>query len=78
MSRILRLPEIMEITGYRRSTIYLYISQGIFPRPVKIGRRAVGWPISEVLSVMQARIEGKGDTEVINLVKKMGVARHAS
>lgn len=42
-NRILRLPSVKTRTGLSRSTIYLKISQGTFPRPVSLGARAVGW-----------------------------------
>lgn len=45
---ILRLPEVMKRTGLSRSTIYVYIEKGLFPKPIKIGLRAVGWYASEV------------------------------
>ena len=47
-NRILRLPEVMTRTGLSRSTIYLRISQGTFPKPVSLGTRAVGWVESEI------------------------------
>lgn len=47
-SRIIRLPEVIEITGLSRSSIYSYISQGNFPASVQIGSRAVGWLETEV------------------------------
>ena len=34
----------MELTGLSRSSIYLALSKEEFPQPVKIGRRAIGWP----------------------------------
>jgi prophage regulatory protein len=40
---ILRLPTVKTRTRLSRSTIYLRISQGTFPRPVHLGGRAVGW-----------------------------------
>ena len=40
---ILRLPAVKDRTGLSRSTIYLRISQGKFPKPVSLGGRAVGW-----------------------------------
>jgi prophage regulatory protein len=40
---ILRLPAVKTRTGLSRSTIYLRVSQGTFPRPVSLGGRAVGW-----------------------------------
>lgn len=44
--RILRRPEVQTRIGLSRSTIYEGIAQGQFPRPIRIGRRAVGWPES--------------------------------
>lgn len=48
MDRILRLNEVLEITGLRKSTLYRYMAQDQFPRPLKLhtktgSRGAVGW-----------------------------------
>jgi prophage regulatory protein len=48
VNRIVRLPEVKRLTGLSRSTIYLRISIGSFPRPVSLGGRAVGWLEAEV------------------------------
>jgi len=49
MQSILRLPAVKGLTGLSRSTIYLRISQGLFPEPVKLGGgRAVGWIKEEI------------------------------
>lgn len=40
---IIRLPEVMRITGRSRSAIYSDICAGRFPSQVHIGRRSVGW-----------------------------------
>ncbi len=45
---ILRLPAVKARTGLSRSSVYLKISQGIFPKPISLGVRAVGWLESEV------------------------------
>ncbi len=48
---ILRLPQVSACTGLSRSSIYLRIAQGIFPRPVSLGgtlTRAVGWRQTEI------------------------------
>ena len=45
---ILRLPAVLHHTGLSRSSIYLKVNQGIFPRPVKLGKRSIGWMQSEV------------------------------
>ncbi len=40
---ILRLGDVMKRTGLSRSSIYAYIDKKTFPKPFKIGERAVGW-----------------------------------
>ena len=45
---ILRLPTVKAITGLSRSTIYLRMSEGSFPRQVNLGSRAVGRMASEI------------------------------
>src|SRR4029453_13993108 len=57
MHTILRLPDVKRRTGLSRSTIYLRIMQGTFPKPVSLGGRAVGWLEAEVQQWLQRRIE---------------------
>ncbi len=45
---IVRLPAVMAQVGLSRSTIYLRISEGKFPKPISLGGRAVGWVESDV------------------------------
>ncbi len=54
--RFLRLPEVMERTGLSRSTIYVRLAEGRFPRPVALGGRAVGWIEAEVDEWVRERI----------------------
>jgi prophage regulatory protein len=53
---ILRRKQVERRTGLSRSTIYLRIQEGTFPRPVNLGARAVGWLESEIESWLAARI----------------------
>ena len=53
---ILRLPNVKAITGLSRSTIYLRMSEGAFPKHISLGSRAVGWLKSEVNAWMEERI----------------------
>jgi len=46
--RLIRLKEVMECTGLARATVYKYIKNGIFPKSVSLGDRAVAWVESEV------------------------------
>ncbi len=55
--RFLRLPEVMARTGLSRSTIYVRLDEGRFPRPVSLGGRAVGWIEAEVDEWIRERIK---------------------
>ena len=61
--RIIRLKEVIDSTGLARSTIYKYIAEGTFPKPVSLGDRCVGWVDSEVHDWILARIEERDLTE---------------
>jgi prophage regulatory protein len=74
---ILRLPAVLSDTGLSRSTIYLRIAHGVFTRPVSLGARAVGWPAYEVTAINAARIAGKTDAQMRELVRELEMARKA-
>ena len=72
---ILRMPDVKIESGLSRSTIYLRVSQGLWTKPVSLGARAVGWPSDEVAALNAARIAGKKDDEIRDLVEKLEAAR---
>lgn len=57
MQKILRLPSVKARTGLSRSTIYQRVAEGNFPKPVNLGKRAVGWLESEVDQHLAGLIE---------------------
>lgn len=57
MTKILKLPAIIERTGLSRSSIYSYISNNRFPAPIKLGERSVGWIESSVDQWITDRID---------------------
>lgn len=59
---ILRLPAVKARTGLSRSTIYLRIAEGSFPKPVSLGGRAVGWIEAEVNDWLKQQIETSRQT----------------
>ena len=65
--RIIRLKEVINSTGLARSTIYKYIGEGSFPRPVSLGDRCVAWVESEVHDWILARIEARDLTETVDV-----------
>ena len=56
-TRLIRLPEVLERTGYGKAWIYRLIRESRFPAPVKIGVRAVAFVESEVDEWIQSVIE---------------------
>ena len=48
INSILRRKQVESRTGLSRSTIYLRIKEGSFPKPISLGARAVGWLESEI------------------------------
>jgi len=69
---ILRLPAVKTRTGLSRSTIYLRVSQGTFPRPVSLGGRAVGWLEAEVQEWLQRQIEASRKAAARALIAQLG------
>ena len=56
---ILRRKQVQDRTGLSRSTIYLRIQQGTFPRPISLGPRAVGWLENEIEAWLTSLIEDR-------------------
>lgn len=56
--KLLRRHQLEANLGISRSTIYQMMASGEFPKPLKIGRRAVGWRVEDIekwLEEMQER-----------------------
>lgn len=73
---ILRMPAVKAETGHRsHASIYTAIKAGLFTTPVQIGQRSVGWPSEEVAAINAARIAGKSETEIKELVNRLHAKR---
>jgi prophage regulatory protein len=55
MSSYLRRSAVCERYGIARSTIYAWMNDGLFPRPVKLGPRMVAWSLEELEAWEQKR-----------------------
>ena len=62
IKKIYRLPEVMDMTGLSRSSIYLRVSTNEFPKPVKIGRRAIGWPEDSIIAWQAKMMEAQDES----------------
>ena len=53
--QLFRLIQVLRLLGLSKSTLYQFIQAGYFPRPVRIGRRAVAWRARDVYAWIEAR-----------------------
>lgn len=74
---ILRRKQVQTLSGYSRSTLYSRMADGLWPKPVHLGPRAVGWPAREVQALNEARIAGLSDSAIRDLVQQLEIARRS-
>jgi prophage regulatory protein len=53
--KLQRRTEVLERTGLSNSTMYYFINEGTFPKPVKLGKRTVAWKKSEIDEWIESR-----------------------
>ena len=53
--KILRRTQVEERIGLSRSTLYSMIAEGTFPKPIRIGKRAVGWTESSLTAWLTSK-----------------------
>ncbi len=61
-SQILRGPEVDKEYGVSKTARYELIKQGVFPKPIKLGPRSVGWLRSELDAWVEARVAERDET----------------
>lgn len=54
--RLLRMPQVLERVGLKKTVVYDRIKAGTFPKPVKLGS-ASAWPESEIDAWITEQIE---------------------
>ena len=75
MTKLWRLPIVLDAVGIKGALLYRLISEGRFVRPVKISDRASAWPSTEVQSIIDLKIRGGSDDELKRLVRQLHAAR---
>ena len=71
MNTFLRFQKVMEVMAMSRSTLYLRVKQGLLPPPIKLGERCTVWPEHEISAINGARIAGKSNDEIRELVTQL-------
>ena len=59
--RLLTRREVEVRAGLSRSSLYRLMRQGLFPEPIRVGVRAVRWPLSEIEAWIASRLRASGD-----------------
>ena len=54
-SRILRIGDVLRLTGVCRTTIWRWSRTGKFPAPIRLGSRHIGWRAEEVEEWVDSR-----------------------
>ena len=62
IKKMYRLPEVMDMTGLSRSSIFLRVSTDEFPKPVKVGRRVIGWPEESIIAWQAKMMEAQDES----------------
>lgn len=62
--RLIKLKEVLHITGLSRSTVYRFMSAGGFPMKVELGGNSVAWVESEIEEWISEKIERRDTTEI--------------
>lgn len=76
--RIMRLHEVMSVTGLGRSSVYKYMAHGTFPKPVLLGEKAVGWVSTEIEDWVKARITERDQRCIVSQRDTCASTREAS
>lgn len=70
--RIHRKADVLEITGFKKSTLYTRIKAGLMPPPISLGgARAVGWIDHEIQTVLAAMCAGTPPEEIKIIVQEL-------
>ena len=58
-TRLIRIKQVIEITGLSKTTIYDLGHAGGFPKPVPLSERAVAWVEAEIYAWIEERIAAR-------------------
>ncbi len=60
-TKLLTLRDVTALTALSRSTVYVMMAESRFPKPIRIGNRAVRWVEQEMLDFIASRPRGGSD-----------------
>lgn len=66
--KLLKKPEVLALIAKSNTTLYSDIKQGLMTPPVPIGENSVAWPQHECNAINAARMAGKKNNDIKQLV----------
>ena len=75
MPVIIKLYQILSKYPKSKTALYDDIKDNLFPKGINLGARSVGYIESEVEAVIEARIQGKSNSEIRELVTQLELNR---
>lgn len=53
MEKLLRLPQVAELLGVGKSTVWMYAREGKLPKATKLSPRVSVWKLSDVMALIE-------------------------
>lgn len=53
--KVIRRNDLLQLIGLSRSSLYAMTKSGRFPKPIRLGQRAVGWREADVQAWLASR-----------------------
>ena len=60
---LMKLPEVKELTTFSSATIYRLISEGEFPKQIKLAKRSSAWSLEEIYSWIEEKKDSRNGGE---------------
>ena len=61
--KVIRIAQVLGMTGLSRGTLYRFVGENSFPQPLQLGPRLLGWFEDEVEAWLEARPRGLHSAE---------------
>jgi prophage regulatory protein len=65
INKVLRRAEVERATGLPRSTLYSMMARNLFPKPIRLGARAVGWLETDITAWQRARVSERDGADKV-------------
>jgi prophage regulatory protein len=69
--QIVKQPSLLKQFSFSKSTLFAQIKQGLMPKAIPLGDRAVGYLQHELDAVLSARIAEQSNEQIKELVKSL-------